>query len=149
MRNRQPVFCVPGKLAETEKDRNERYITVPAGKPILFAILNWLSVSKGDQEMIDECKARIDVVAREKLKFLITRDGEEETNRVDIAAIASRLRSDFFMLGKKRCLTEGYWVMIRPQSAWFAKGVDYTIRSYGSCSSGATQVGIDYHLFVR
>lgn len=146
LRNRDPVFAVPGKLAEAEPERKDRYITVPRQKPLLFAILNWIATEGTEQEMIEQCRQKIDVVAQDKLRFTIDNDKIDIKNAMDMGKLAQRVKSDFFLLGKQKCVTEGYWLMLRPYT--FAKG-DYTIRSYGSCSSGLTQIGIDYHVFVR
>ena len=142
---------VPGKIMEIDGKRKERYIMIKQDKPILFVILNWIATDprnqRTDEEMILECKERIDVVAQNQQKFTISNDALDIKDQMDISKMASRVRSPFFMLDNdNKCLTEGYWLFLKPY--FFTKG-DYTIKSFGTCSSGVTQVKIDYHVFIR
>ena len=150
-RLKQPVFFVPGKIMESPKQSKikSRYIVIKQDKPILFAILNWLAADhedrRTDDELIQECKNRIDVVAENKQRFQIIND--KTGSGGDISFLSSRSRSTFFTINKHKCLTEGYWLFLKPN--FFAEKGDYSINSFGTCSSGKTQVEIDYHVFIR
>jgi hypothetical protein len=115
---------------------------------IFMPIINWISIEgedgESDQQLYDVAKKRIDAVV--KLDFRVN------DQRVNINLKEYRIQSPFFEAkinkdnifgiepGLRRFYSDGYWVLFK------ANGPSLTISSFGSCSSGITNVAIEYDI---
>ena len=127
-----------------------RRIQIPAGKSIFMPILNWVSIlhedGESDEELIYKAKKRMDLVGGlsvtvngrrleglEKLRFQspIFDIFLEEKNLLDLKP------------GKIRLVSDGFWLFSEP----LFNNIEMT--SFGSCSSGATQISVRYLINVN
>jgi hypothetical protein len=112
-------------------------------------ILNWISNpykhGKSEQELISTAKSKIDVIDDIEVKV----DGK------DIQGLKEyRFRTDLFAVdlpknnvldlpsGPTWLISDGYWLFTEPILN------NLTISTFGSCSSGITQIGINYNITV-
>jgi hypothetical protein len=125
-----------------------RKVKIPNNKKIFLPILNWISYR--DQENQSEGNLRLEAADRMDrigmLKFSINEKPIEE-NLVDF-----RIRTSIFevdlpkdnILGAKSGLTtvvsDGYWLFLESNLK------EISISSLGSCSSGVTEIGTNYHI---
>jgi hypothetical protein len=124
-----------------------RVIEIPIGKLIFMPVINWLSLSGSDgfsdEELLSIAKKRIDMVV----------NLEASINGERIHGLEKfRVRSPFFEVdlpegnviglppGNRRGVSEGYWIFIVSE----CKKVN--LKSFGSCSSGATKIGVNYNI---
>jgi len=113
-------------------------------------VINWISIndmnSPTDEEMEMLARDKMDRVG--KLNLLI--NGKQ----VDLKLEDYRFRSGVFEMmmpdqnalgvptGPYRLLSDGYWIFLKPG------GSELTVSSFGSCSSGITEIGVDYHIRI-
>lgn len=127
-----------------------RTVSVPAGRSILMPVINWISVlhvdGETDQELRDLAIMRMDVIGNLQIKIngLEVSEGIDEY-RAQSPFFESFLPDDNILKlpsGPIRAVSDGYWLFFRPLD------VDTKISSFGSCSSGATQIGANYNLLI-
>lgn len=148
--NDPDVFFLCETIEGVDKMPNRRCI-IPAGRSILMPIINWISVlhvdGETDQELVTTAKKKMDEVADLEITvngITITEDLREY-----------RAKSAFFDVifpennalgvdtGPARCLSDGYWVFLKPLTR------DTKLSTVGSCSSGATRLGVNYDILIE
>jgi hypothetical protein len=125
-----------------------RTVTVPSGRSIFIPIINWVSIlhidGETDQELIDIANKKMDVVANLQIainRFTIKKGLEEYRARSPIFEIV--LPENNIVAsppGLTRAVSDGYWLFLEPLES------NTNITSFGSCSSGATKIGVSYNL---
>lgn len=100
-----------------------------------------------DKELLDKATKSMDVIG----------DMEISINGVALRENLSNFRalSPFFEVqlpqdniigispGRRRAVSDGYWIFFKPLQS------EISLRSFGSCSSGATKIGVDYEIIPR
>jgi hypothetical protein len=125
-----------------------RRIQIPDGGYIFMPILNWISINdeddQTDEELIKLAKEKMDKVGKLDLRL--------NGNTLDLRLEEYRVRSRIFEMimeagnvldarsGSHRLVSDGYWIFLRPQIS------DLILSSFGSCSSGITEIGVDYRI---
>jgi hypothetical protein len=111
-------------------------------------IINWISLLHHDGEtetdLLRVARERMDIVGKMELSV----NGSSLTSELR----QFRVRSPFFNVqlpednivgllpGTRRAISDGYWVFIKPLDDYI------TLDSLGSCSSGATKIGVHYQI---
>jgi hypothetical protein len=125
-----------------------RTVTVPSGKSIFMPIINWVSIlhidGETDQELIDNAIKKMDVLANLKIAIngFIIKKGLE-VYRAQSPIFEIMLPEDNIVgspSGPARAVSDGYWLFLEPLDS------NTSITSFGSCSSGATKIGVSYNL---
>ena len=128
-----------------------RVVTISHGKSIFMPVLNWISVEGLDgndySELIDEAKKKIDVV--KEMKF--TLNNVTLTKELwDFRVASGPFKVKFppknvlgIEPGIKKCASDGYWLFVKQL------GLNTTITSRGVCSTGETNIGVEYKLEVE
>jgi hypothetical protein len=121
---------------------------IPANKFIFMPIINWISIQgldgDTDSELAAIAKEKMDII--DKLELWINDFNYSEGligNRVCTSFFEVSLPQDnIFRMekGKKRCISDGYWVFFRYLSDRFS------ITTKSACSSGKTQIAVEYDL---
>jgi len=140
-------------LCQTIESRSpfpSRSVSISHEKSIFMPVLNWLSVEGLDgndnSELVSVAKKKIDVV--KEMKFTI--NNMTLTKEIWDFRVASRPFEIVFppdnvlgiAPGKKKCASDGYWLFVKPM------GLDSTITSVGVCSTGETNIGVEYNIHV-
>lgn len=143
-RRKGPVFMIPGKLIDSQKDLNERSFAIDADKAILLSPINWISVSKSREAKFQEeirktAKMEIDIVNKESISV-------EIDNTIQTRDYCYRASTDIFELDGNLAISDGYWLFLKPGA--LSKG-EHSIKSFGSCRSGKIQIPMNYYLTVK
>lgn len=130
---------------EGDKHWPTRKISIPTGSHVFIPIINWISIfhkdGESEMELSRIAKIRMDVVSDLRLRI---------GKRVIENLREYRYRSPFFNFrapennifdispGTGTAMSDGYWVFLGP--------IEHSTRlsTFGSCTSGATKIGIDY-----
>lgn len=128
-----------------------RSVSISHDKSVFMPVLNWLSVEGLDgnhnKELMDVAKKKIDVV--KEMKFTlndITLTKEIWDFRVASRPFKITFPSDNVLgieSGIKKCASDGYWLFIKPM------GLNSRITTKGVCSTGETNIGVEYKLEVK
>jgi hypothetical protein len=159
-----PAFDTTGKNANTnQKDPNvfflcqtyenadaipSRSIYVPKNKAIFIPIINWISLlhhdGESDEELLYRATQSMNVVGQMEISingFTLKKQLEK-----------FRVLSPFFDVdlpeanivglspGIRRAVSDGFWAFIKPLQT------GGSLRSFGSCSSGVTRIGVNYEI---
>lgn len=124
---------------------------ITRGSSIFMPIINWISImghdGNSDKQLLEIARRKMDVVG----PLQITINGEKVSKGLE----SYRIESPFFDInlpennlfglsaGKKRCVSDGYWIFLRPILE------STRLSSFASCSSGATKISVDYDLTVN
>ena len=128
-----------------------RIVCLPKEKAIFMPIINWISLLHHDgeteKELVDRARERMNVIGDMEISIGGITLKEQLHN--------FRALSPFFDVklpegnivglspGRRRAISDGYWIFLKPlQSA-------ASLNSFGSCSSGATRIGVDYEITLR
>lgn len=135
---------------EGVKDTPLRRNKIPKGTSIFMPIINWISIlhqdGETDEELIKIAKNKMDLVG--PLEITINDDYVKkglEKYRVQSPFFEIELpKNNIFGLnsGKRRCISEGYWIFLRPIYQ------NIILKSFSSCSSGLTTIKVNYDLSV-
>ena len=125
-----------------------RKITISRNKGVFLPIINWVSLmehdGKTDQELLNLARERMDVVANLEIKIngITVREGLEKYRFLSPFFDAHLPEDNIIGIapGKRRGISDGYWLFLKPQND------EVTLTSFGSCSSGATKIGVDYQI---
>jgi hypothetical protein len=124
-----------------------RSVRIKAGKLIIMPVINWLSTmgcdGANDEELLSVAKKRMDHVA--DLEAVI--DGEKVNGLQGFRVLSPFFEFDLpkdnilgLPPGRKRGISDGYWIFVA------IHGSEARLRSFGSCSSGATKIGVNYDI---
>jgi hypothetical protein len=128
-----------------------RTIKIPKQTSVFMPVINWVSVLHEDGET-DEQLLRI---ARERMD--VVKDLQIHINEITLTTdILKKFRTespfmDVFLprnnilghpRGQSRMVSDGYWIFLKPISE------NIRIESLGSCSSGITNIGVNYKINV-
>lgn len=129
-----------------------RQVRIPKGRSLFLPIINWISFTESsaetDQDLFSAAKQRMDVI----------QDLEVIINGIEVKRLPQhyRAQSPFFNCvlpreniievspGSIRAISDGYWLFFKPQG----QDVQVRLSSFGSCSSGATRIGVMYDLSI-
>jgi hypothetical protein len=111
-------------------------------------IINWISINgvdgETDRELSEIAKKKMDII--DKLELSINDSDYSRgliLNRVITSFFEVNLpENNIFKLdkGKRRCISDGYWVFIH----YLSDGL--TLSTSSACSSGITRIAIEYDL---
>lgn len=162
-----PAFDQIGKFATANQDDPEavflcqtlesfkpiprREIKIAYGKNIFMPIINWISF-RDDEKQTDEylknlAKEKIDSVG--KLELYINNkplDKDLSTYRVQTSIFEMTLPNDNILDAKQgptQLVSDGYWILFKP----LVRNIE--LNSRGSCSSGITEIGINYNIVLE
>jgi hypothetical protein len=123
---------------------------IPLNRSIFMPIINWISIlgydAESDQDLVAIAKKKMDVVANLEIKIdgiVIMEDLKKY--RVQSPFFEAELPTDNLLglsAGTKRCVSDGYWIFLKP----FKESI--SLSTSGSCSSGLTNIGVQYHLNI-
>ena len=131
----------------------ERHIVVPAGKALLFPIINFTTSFaedprlKSEGDLVTEAKNDIDDIVQKE----VTIEGKSIR-----PFQACRVSSGIFTVnyppnnvfnarpGFTKGISDGYWLFLHPLHSG-----NYKVHTLGACSSGRTRVDVLYHLTVE
>jgi hypothetical protein len=121
---------------------------IPADNFIFMPIINWISINgvdgETDRELSEIAKKKMDII--DKLELSINDSDYSRgliLNRVITSFFEVNLpENNIFKLdkGKRRCISDGYWVFIH----YLSDGL--TLSTNSACSSGITRIAIEYDL---
>ena len=140
-------------LAGTIGGTAERTIVVPAGKALLFPVINVTTsysenpILKTEEELMSFAKSHIEDIVKKEASI----DGVElvisESHRVQSPPFDFSFPDDNIYGapgGYTRGVGDGYWLFVKPLS----RG-KHNIRTFGSCMSGRVQIGVSVDLVVE
>ena len=139
-------------LAGTRKGPAERSCTIPAGKAILFPVINVeASVAEGDGTTEEALAARVkfemDQITDMHVMINGTNVNELKQYRIQSPPFNVTLRPDN-VLGlsaqNTKMISEGYWLFLKPLEPG-----RYDLNSFGSCLAGRIKIGVSYHLIIE
>lgn len=127
-----------------------RTITVRRGSCIFMPIINWVSIlhvdGESDVELSSVAKTRMDLVENMQVTIgnqVLTKLWKKY--RFHSGAIDVMLPNDNILdqsAGPSRLVSDGYWLFIKPLNS------NIKIRTFGTCSSGVTKIGVTYDIQV-
>ncbi|CAN5841307.1 hypothetical protein BH23THE1_BH23THE1_12770 [soil metagenome] len=133
---------------ESSGSTPKRHILVPKGKKLFLPVINWISFKDDDNQSDEELKE----IAREKmdkvgqLNIFINNEplNEDLTNyRIQSPIFKTFIECDNVLnarSGWTTLVSDGYWVCLDPLTD------DLQISSFGSCSLGITEIGVNYQI---
>ncbi|HJT83268.1 MAG TPA: hypothetical protein VJ697_02195 [Nitrososphaeraceae archaeon] len=125
-----------------------RKITIPFGKAIFMPIINWISIQGEDGNTAKELKE----VAQQRMNVIGSLEFTINELTINKGLEKYRVLSSFFEIdlpqnnvfgltsGKRLCISDGYWIFIK----FFSKNIKFC--SFSSCSSGLTQIKVNYEV---
>lgn len=143
LRNRGPVYCLPGIIPEVEKKQRQTHFTIDRKKAILLSPMNFLHFTRENDKQTNKdyqkylCRIRMDNIGL----IDVALDG------IDVSDKLVRVATGLFELDYKYvAASDGYWLFLKPNT--LEKG-RHTINSFGTCSSGATKVNTNFVLDIE
>jgi hypothetical protein len=128
-----------------------RHVSISPAKSVFMPIINWISIEGIDgndyPELIDVAKKKIDVV--KEMKFTInnvTLTKELWNFRVASGPFKAKFPHNNVLgidAGNKKCASDGYWLFVKNLS------LSTNISTSGVCSTGETNIGVEYKLEVK
>lgn len=127
-----------------------RSISLPSGRSIFMPIINWLSIYDQDGKTEDEMRA----IAKEKIDEVANLDfaingmpitGPREDFRVMSRKFQATLpEGNIFdvLPGPRYFVSDGFWIFLKPLA------ISSTLTTFGSCSTGATSIGVNYNVNI-
>jgi hypothetical protein len=140
-------------LAGTTGGKVERIITIPAGKAVLFPVINFTTSYsedpglKTEAELISDAKSNIDDIIKKELNIDGVSLHISEKYRVKSPPFDfSFPTNNIYGVkdGPTRGVGDGYWIFLTPLSQG-----KHNIRTYGSCLSGRIQIDVNMELIVK
>lgn len=140
-------------IAGTTGGKVERTVTIPAGKAVLFPVINFATSYsenpslRNEIEMIAHAKSNIDDIVKKEASI----DGNSL-----IISEKYRVQSPPFNFtfptnniygvqdGSTRGAGDGYWIFFKPLSQG-----KHNIRTSGSCLSGKIQIDVDIEIIIK
>ena len=162
-RQENPLLDQNGRNAHTNQDYSEvfflcqtyeqtssipnRSIRIRSGKLIFTPVINWISImgcdGANDEELLSTAVKRMDIIAN--LEAVI--DGQKIKGLQGFRVLSPFFEFDLpednilgLPPGRRRGISDGYWIFVAIQ------GNEARLTSSGSCSSGATKIGVNYEI---
>lgn len=128
----------------------KRSISLPKDKAIFIPIINWISLmhhdGETDKELFDKATKSMDVIGDMKISINgITLKENLRNFRALSPFFEVELPQDNIIgisPGRRRAISDGYWILFKPLQT------EISLTSVGSCSSGATKIGVDYEIIL-
>jgi hypothetical protein len=165
-KDQSPLFDISGRNAainqssssvfflcqtyESQEVVPTRSVEVPASCLLFLPIINWISIlhldGETDEELMEVARERMN--AARNLEIVIDgirySKGLEHHRALSPFFEAILPENNLFGLpsGRRRAISDGYWVFIRPGLKQFE------ISSEGSCSSGRTRIRVGYSVSI-
>ena len=125
-----------------------RKSTIPLGKTIFMPIINWISImgqdGDTDKELKEVAQHRMNVVGPLEITIneVTINEGLEKYRVISPFFEIDLSQNNIFGLssGKRRCISDGYWIFIKLTSK------NVRIHTFSSCSSGLTKIKVNYEL---
>jgi hypothetical protein len=140
-------------LAGTTGGKAERHIAIPAGKAVLFPVINFATSYsedpslKTEAEMILHAKTNIDDIVKKEANFdgaslLISEKHRIQSPPFDFSFPTNNIYG--VQDGSTRGVGDGYWIFLKPLSPG-----RHNVRTFGSCLSGRIQIDVNMDLIVK
>ena len=140
-------------LTGTTGGKVERTITIPAGKAVLFPIINFTTSYsedpglKTEAELISHAKSNIDDIVKKEVNIdgvslIISEKHRVKSPPFDFSFPTNNIYG--VKDGPTRGVGDGYWIFLTPLSQG-----KHSIRTYGSCLSGRIQIDVNMELIVK
>lgn len=128
-----------------------RSIKIAKGTSVFMPIINWISIlhedGENDEELLNTARERMNVVKDLRINI---NELTLTTDRLKVFRVQSPVLDTFLpeknIFDRPSCQTrmvsDGFWIFLKP--------ITYSVRikSLGSCSSGITNIGVDYNINV-
>ncbi len=145
------VWYLAGKLPDENINLPSRSCRIPAGRSILFPVINYeanpleLPELRTDQDIIQQVKKDEDSIVKKECyvngKLIPAERIESDPPIFELKMVEHNLFNDEG--GSTRASADGYWVFLKP----LPKG-EHTISFHGSCEKGRLNSGAVYYLQV-
>ncbi|HBP64057.1 MAG TPA: hypothetical protein DD730_07265 [Desulfosporosinus sp.] len=131
----------------------ERSFSIPAGKALLFPIINFTTsyaeepALKTESELILRAKTDIDDITHKEASIDGLKLVQVDRYRVSSQPFDMTLPENNVFgakAGPTRAVSDGYWIFLKPLSMG-----EHTIHAAGSCSSGKTKVNAIWHITTQ
>lgn len=140
-------------LAGTTGGKVERTITIPAGKAVLFPVINFTTSYsedpslKTEDDMILHAKSNIDDIVKKEANIdgaslLISEKHRVQSPPFDFSFPTNNIYG--VKDGSTRGVGDGYWIFLKPLSTG-----KHNIRTSSSCLSGRIQIDVNIELIVK
>jgi hypothetical protein len=146
------VWFLAGKFGDENKSFPQRQCTVPAGRAILFPIINCEANPleypelKTEEDILDHVSNDVDTVVRKEC-YVNGKLTPVQRVASDPQIFPVTISKDNSMGvkngGSTRAAADGYWVFLKP----LPKG-DFVIKFAGSCEKGRLNSGASYRLRI-
>jgi hypothetical protein len=134
-----------------------RRCKIPEGLSILIPIINWSGTLSGKQnarpkfntmeDIETEARIHMDGIDHSKLRFAIDDQGYHEIASIRVQSRFEVELPEHNLLGDVNGPTsgaaDGYWIFLKP----LKPGISH-VQSFGTCMSGAIQIGVNLELEV-
>jgi hypothetical protein len=147
----EDVWYLAGKLADEDVNAHSRYCRIPAGRSILFPVINCeanpleLPELRTDQDIIQHVQKDEDSIIMKDCyvdgKFIAAQRIKSDPDIFELNMVKNNLFSEEG--GITRASADGYWVFLKPPP----KG-RHTISFRGSCEKGRLNSGANYYLQI-
>lgn len=134
--------CMECSCKEYKIGQKEKQYIISKDKPILLtpmSFLQWCKKGSQDENYLKPItKQRMDAIG----------DIQVNIDSVSYKNQLVRASTDIFTLDKRKGLvaaTDGYWLYLKP--GFFKEGI-HLIDTYGTCSSGATRIPLQWELTI-
>jgi hypothetical protein len=140
-------------LAGTTAGKAERTITIPAGKAVLFPVINFAISYSEDPGLRTE--AELITLAESNIDDIVKKEADIDGADLLISE-KHRVRSKPFNFsfptnniygvrdGSTRGVGDGYWIFLKPLCP-----SKHNIRTSGSCLSGRIQIDVNIELIIK
>ncbi|MDR4492237.1 MAG: hypothetical protein R2685_15275 [Candidatus Nitrosocosmicus sp.] len=134
---------------ESSESIPERKITVPRGKKLFLPLINWISFK--DKDTTNEA---MKTIAQEKMDVIGNLNLNINKKQIIADFVKFRVKTPFFNVNLPQnnilnldcdqilCLSDGYWICLKPNVE------NLQLTSFGSCSLGITEIGINYYIQI-
>jgi hypothetical protein len=140
-------------LAGTTDRKVERIVAIPAGKAVLFPVINFTTSYsedprfKTESQMIAHAKSNIDDIVKKDVyidgnSLLISEKHRVQSPPFDFSFPANNIYG--VKDGPSRGVGDGYWIFLKPLRLG-----RHSIRTSSSCLSGRIQIDVNMELIVK
>ncbi len=147
------VWFLAGKVADEDRNLPNRFCTIPAGKPILFPVINCEANPleypelNTHQQLLERVKRDEDTIIKEEC-FLNGSEIPPQRVKSDPSVFELQIDADnIFSVngrGSTYASSDGYWVFLKPLNIG-----QHIIHFEGSCEYGKLNSGANYRIEVK